>query len=133
VLINLVLNFSNQIFVQLLLCFLHLGEQSHNVPFSSVCRRVGTSCFVNDFLCNSRVFVHKLAAHCFELGSLLFQLGFYVLQAHPALLQQLSEVQSSIHVGLLQVVKRFVGRLEPDQAEPVGLVINCRKHYAALL
>ena len=76
--VYLVLDFTDQIFVELLLSFLNLCEQAHNVSFTSVCGSVCSLCFVDYFLGNRSVFIHELVAHSVELRCLLFKLKFNI-------------------------------------------------------
>jgi hypothetical protein len=71
--VYLVLDFTDQIFVKLLLSFLNLCEQAHNVSFTRVCGSVCALRFVDYFLGNRSVFIHELVAHSVELRCLLFK------------------------------------------------------------
>ena len=131
--VDLVLNFSNQILVQLLLRLLYLRKQTHYVSFSGVSRSVCTFGFVNNFLGDCLVFVQKLIAHCVKLSSFFPQLFLNQFKTFPTLFQQLRKVQPSVNIGLLQVVERFVSWFESNQSEPIRFIVNRRQLYSSVL
>lgn len=88
--VYLVLDFTDQIFVKLLLSFLNLSEQAHNVSFTSVCGSVCALCFVDYFLGNRSVFIHELVAHSVKLRCLLFEFELNIFQSLSTFFQQLS-------------------------------------------
>lgn len=71
--VYLVLDFADKIFVKLLLGFLYLREQAHDITFTSVSGSISAFGFVDDFLGNGGVFVQELVAHSIELRCLFFK------------------------------------------------------------
>lgn len=131
--INLVLNFADQIFVELLLGFLHLGEQTHYVTLASVCWCVRSFCFINDLLGNCGVLIQELVAHSIELRCLFFKFDFDVFKSFATFFQQLGEVKTTVNIGLLQMMERLMCRLKSYESQPIRLIVYWRQHYTSLL